>query len=115
VRVLILQHIACEPPGIYEDILLERGGTLERVEIDAGQQLPDWQGFDAILAMGGPMSVNDDRTLPWLTGEKQWIKDAVLAGKPYWGVCLGVQLLAAALARGFTLGIGLKSESCRCA
>ena len=96
-RVLILQHIACEPPGIYEDILLERGGTLERVEIDAGQQLPDWQGFDAILAMGGPMSVNDDRTLPWLTGEKQWIKDAVLAGKPYWGVCLGVQLLAASL------------------
>jgi len=97
VRVLVLQHIGCEPPGVYEDILLERGASLERVQIDAGQQLPDWHGHDAILAMGGPMSVNDDQTLPWLTVEKRWIGDAVRAGKPYWGVCLGVQLLAASL------------------
>ena len=24
-RVLVLQHIACEPPGVFEDVLLERG------------------------------------------------------------------------------------------
>ena len=23
--VLVLQHIACEPPGVYEDVLRERG------------------------------------------------------------------------------------------
>jgi GMP synthase-like glutamine amidotransferase len=43
------------------------------------------------------MSVNDDAELPWLTEEKQAIADAVRAGVPYWGSCLGVQLLAAAL------------------
>jgi len=47
--------------------------------------------------MGGPMSVNDDDTLPWLTTEKRWVREAVLAGKPFWGVCLGAQLLAASL------------------
>jgi len=97
VRILVLQHIACEPPGVFEDVLRERGVELQRVELDEGEVLPDWRGFDAIVAMGGPMSANDDAALPWLTEEKRAIGEAVRAGMPYWGVCLGVQLLAAAL------------------
>jgi GMP synthase (glutamine-hydrolysing) len=97
VRVLVLQHIACEPPGVFEDVLLERGAELHRVELDEGDALPAWSGFDAIVAMGGPMSATDDEELPWLTAEKQLIGEAVRAGTPFWGVCLGVQLLAASL------------------
>jgi GMP synthase-like glutamine amidotransferase len=96
-NVLVLQHIACEPPGVYEDALRDRGCTLHRVELDEGEPLPDWREFDAIVAMGGPMSVNDDGELPWLTAEKQAIGEAVRAGQPYFGACLGVQLLAASL------------------
>ena len=95
--VLVLQHIACEPPGVYEDVLRERGATLTRVEVDAGDELPDWREFSAIVAMGGPMSANDDSAHPWLRGEKELIADAVRASMPFWGVCLGVQLLAASL------------------
>jgi GMP synthase (glutamine-hydrolysing) len=97
VRVLVLQHIACEPPGVFEDVLRERGAELVRVELDEGDALPDWREFDAIVAMGGPMSATDDDTLPWLGDEKRLIGEAVRAGAPYWGVCLGVQLLAASL------------------
>jgi GMP synthase-like glutamine amidotransferase len=97
VRTLVLQHIACEPPGVYEDVLRERGAELHRVELDEGEPLPDWRGFDAIVAMGGPMSVNDEVELPWLLDEKRLIGEAVRAGTPFWGVCLGVQLLASAL------------------
>jgi GMP synthase (glutamine-hydrolysing) len=43
------------------------------------------------------MSVNDDADHPWLADEKRTIAEAVRAGVPYWGVCLGVQLLAASL------------------
>ncbi|CAN5237797.1 type 1 glutamine amidotransferase [soil metagenome] len=96
-RTLVLQHIACEPPGVFEDVLLERGVELHRVELDQGEPLPDWRGFEAIVAMGGPMSATDDDELPWLTDEKRLIGEAVRAGIPYWGVCLGVQLLAASL------------------
>jgi len=96
-RVLVLQHIACEPPGTYEDVLRKRGNELERIELDEGDHLPNWREFDAIVAMGGPMSAGDDAALPWLTDEKRLIAEAVEAGKPYWGVCLGVQLLAASL------------------
>jgi len=70
---------------------------LHRVELDEGGRLPDWRDFDAIVAMGGPMSVNDEDALPWLGEEKRAIGEAVRAGTPYWGVCLGVQLLAASL------------------
>ena len=96
-RCLVLQHIACEPPGAYEDELAASGATLHRVELDEGEPVPDWRGFDALIAMGGPMSVNDDATLPWLRAEKRTIGDAVRAGLPYWGVCLGSQLLAVSL------------------
>jgi GMP synthase (glutamine-hydrolysing) len=96
-RVLVLQHIACEPPGVYEDVLRERGAVLHRVQLDEGDALPDWRDADAIVAMGGPMSATDDDELPWLTDEKRLIAEAIRAGTPYWGVCLGVQLLAAAL------------------
>lgn len=96
-NVLVLQHIACEPPGVYEDVLRNRGCVLHRVELDEGELLPDWREFDAIVAMGGPMSANDDAELPWLTAEKRAIGDAVRAGLPYFGACLGVQLLAASL------------------
>jgi GMP synthase-like glutamine amidotransferase len=97
VDVLVLQHIACEPPGVYEDVLRERGATLRLVEVDAGDRLPDWQEFDAIVAMGGPMSANDEAELSWLRDEKELVAAAVRAGMPFWGVCLGVQLLAASL------------------
>ncbi len=96
-RVLVLQHIACEPPGVFEDVLRERGAELVRVEVDEGDALPDWNDFDAIIAMGGPMSAYDDAELPWLTPEKQLIADSVRAGTSFLGVCLGVQLLAASL------------------
>jgi GMP synthase-like glutamine amidotransferase len=97
VDVLVLQHIACEPPGVYEDVLHEQGASVHRVEVDAGDELPHWREFSAIVAMGGPMSVNDDADLPWLRDEKKLVADAVHAGTPFWGVCLGVQLLAASL------------------
>jgi GMP synthase (glutamine-hydrolysing) len=96
-RALVLQHIACEPPGVFEDVLRERQVELHRVELDEGDPLPDWRDFDAIVAMGGPMSATDDDELPWLTAERRLIAEAVDAGTPFWGVCLGVQLLAASL------------------
>lgn len=96
-KVLVLQHIGCEPPGEFEEVLKARGASIHRVELDELEPLPEWRGFDAIVAMGGPMSANDDVAYPWLTGEKRLIRDAVHAGTPFWGTCLGVQLLAASL------------------
>lgn len=97
-RVLVLQHIACEPPGVFEDVLRDRGAEILRVELDEGEPLPaDLAGLAAVVVMGGPMSVNDEARFPWLVEEKRLLADAVAAGVPVFGACLGVQLLAASL------------------
>jgi len=92
-RVLGLQHISCEHPGAFTELIDE----YVPVELDEGEPLPDWREFDAILAMGGPMSVNDEADHAWLVEEKALVRQAVEAGKPFLGVCLGSQLLASAL------------------
>ncbi len=95
--LLVLQHIDCEPPAAYEQELLARGLSLRRVELDRGEELPDWREHSAIVAMGGPMGAYDDASHQWLAAEKLLIAQAVRAGTPFWGVCLGAQLLAASL------------------
>ncbi len=59
--------------------------------------LPDPVGFDLVIAMGGPMSVNDESVWPWLRAEKRFLHTAVKRGVPVLGVCLGAQLVASAL------------------
>jgi len=100
----VVQHIRCEPPGIFADLLQARGIGIDTVELDEGDELPDWQDVDLVVAMGGPMGAYDEADHPWLTGEKQWIAQAVRAGKPYLGVCLGAQLLAASLGAKVSTG-----------
>jgi GMP synthase (glutamine-hydrolysing) len=96
-HALILQHIACEPPGAFSEVMEERGWTTTTCEVDEVHAVPELGGIDAIVAMGGPMSVNDELELPWLVDEKRLIRTAVTAGMPYFGACLGVQLLASSL------------------
>lgn len=95
--VLVLQHISCEPPAVYEEILTSRGYLIHRVELDEGESLPKHHDFAAMIVMGGPMGAVDDKEHPWLKAEREYIARAVEEGVPYWGVCLGAQLLAASL------------------
>ena len=48
--------------------------------------------------MGGPMNVWEENRYPWLVQEKLFIKNWVLSlEKPFFGICLGHQLLGEAL------------------
>jgi GMP synthase-like glutamine amidotransferase len=112
VTLLVLQHIACEPPAAFEDELRARELELVRVELDEGEKAPDWREFQGTIVMGGPMGAYEDDAHPWLAAEKRLIREAAESGHPVWGVCLGAQLLAAALgarvypgARGAEVGV----------
>jgi GMP synthase-like glutamine amidotransferase len=60
-------------------------------------RLPDPEQISALIVMGGAMGANDDLRHPFLTPLKDLIRAVVAAGIPYLGICLGGQLLAAAL------------------
>jgi hypothetical protein len=51
----VLQHIRCEPPGLFSGLLRDRGFVTEVVEVYEGGGLPDWREAGLVLAMGGPM------------------------------------------------------------
>jgi GMP synthase (glutamine-hydrolysing) len=95
--VLVLQHIAHGPRDAYELELDAADVELITVRVDLGEPIPDWRHFAGLIATGGPMSAVDDRAYPRLAEERRTIREAVEAGVPFWGVCLGAQLLAASL------------------
>ena len=97
-RLLVFQHIAIEHPGIFRDFLAADGVAWDAVELDAGEPVPPLAGYDALWAMGGPIDVWQEREHPWLIAEKRAIREAVVERRmPYLGICLGHQLLGAAL------------------
>jgi len=97
-RFLVFQHLDVEHPGIFRRFFRERGISWDAVEFDAGEAIPDLDGYDALAVFGGPMDVWEEDRHPWLVAEKDAIRRWVQELKrPFIGVCLGHQLLAASL------------------
>ena len=97
-RLLILQHLEREGPGLFEQIAKERDLKIEIVRLDKKDNLPQTKKGDLILIMGGPMGVKDigREKYPWLKSERDFIKRELKNKRPIIGVCLGAQLLASA-------------------
>ena len=97
-RLLVFQHIDCEHPGYLRNLLARDGIPWDAIELDAGDQIPRLEDYDALWVMGGPMDVWDVEEHPWLIAEKQAIREWVAdLQRPFLGLCLGHQLLADAL------------------
>jgi GMP synthase-like glutamine amidotransferase len=97
-RVLVLQHHPDEDPGALGALLQGAGFTLETVELDAGEAIPELEPFDMLVVMGGPQHVWQEKEHSWLVDEKASIRRWVAElGRPCLGVCFGHQLVADAL------------------
>lgn len=96
-RVHVLQHVAFEGLGCIADWLDASHATTTFTRFFESPQLPALDDVDFVIALGGPMSVNDEAALLWLRDEKRFIAAAIAADKPVLGICLGAQLMASAL------------------
>jgi GMP synthase-like glutamine amidotransferase len=94
---LVVQHVAPESAFAINEALLAAGVTVDTRRVFDGDDIPsDTVGFDGVVVMGGPMSVNSTEGFPSRDAEISLLADALRAGIPTLGVCLGGQLLAVA-------------------
>jgi GMP synthase-like glutamine amidotransferase len=96
-RAHVLQHVPFEGPGSIGPWLERRGATVTTTRFFEHEPLPEASGVDFVVALGGPMSVNDEARLPWLVAEKRFLRDVIGREIPVLGVCLGAQLIAGSL------------------
>jgi GMP synthase (glutamine-hydrolysing) len=96
-RVLVVQPELDDPPHLFGRWLEEAGCQLEVCHPYAGDAVPTTDGYAGLLVLGGAMGANDDEALSWIGAVKELVREAVADGVPTLGICLGHQLMSAAL------------------
>jgi GMP synthase-like glutamine amidotransferase len=97
--ILFIQNYATDPPHLVARWLEEIGFTTKTIHAYSGEEIPAVLADDvsAVIALGGAMNAMQDSQFPWLTAEKKLLKNLVDTDFPVLGICLGAQLLGAAL------------------
>jgi len=96
-RLHVFQHVAFETPGCILAWADRTGASLKWTRFYRDEALPEPAAFDWLIVMGGPMSVYQQLEYPWIEEEVRSIRRAIEEGKTVVGICLGAQLIAAAL------------------
>jgi GMP synthase (glutamine-hydrolysing) len=97
-KAVVFSHLPFEDLGSLEPELARRGFTVETIDVPtANFPLPAAERCDLLIVMGGPIGVYDSSEYPFLAGEIATISRRLAARKSTLGICLGAQLMAAAL------------------
>ncbi|HEY1943870.1 MAG TPA: glutamine amidotransferase [Roseiarcus sp.] len=97
-RALALRHVAFEDVGVWSPVLAERGYELQYAEVGPRPlPLDAIEACDLLIALGAPIGVYETDAYPFLLEEIDAIRRRLGARRPTLGVCLGAQLMAAAL------------------
>jgi GMP synthase (glutamine-hydrolysing) len=97
-KLLVLQHVPSEPMGVLDPLLRAAGFRIRYVNFarDPFAQV-DVTRYAGLVVLGGPMNVDQADHYPHLMHEIDVIRAALAREIPTLGICLGAQLLAAAL------------------
>lgn len=99
-RLHFLQHVSFETPGSLVSWAADRGISYSITELFRhDHRLPVMGEADVLVIMGGPMGAYEAEKYPWLSEEIRLIRDTVYGGHKVLGICLGAQLIAAALGK----------------
>ena len=98
-RAAAVRHVLFEDLGVLAPLLESRGYEIEY--FDAGiDELDRAFEADLVVILGGPIGVGDADAYPFLGDEIERTARRLEAGAPTLGICLGAQLMAAALEAG---------------
>jgi GMP synthase-like glutamine amidotransferase len=111
-RILVLKPHELSDPGLVGGALRDRGATLVEHVLASDGPAPSLDGFDAIVVMGAPWSVDGDEVRGWIGGLLERLREAVERDVPVLGICFGAQAFAEAnsgwVARARDTEVGLR-------
>ena len=95
---LIIRHVPHEGIAGFREPIEAAGYVLDRIDV-ADPRFPtlDLREPDLVIMMGGPMSVYEHATYPWIACQQHRLAQRLELDRPTLGVCFGAQLMAAAL------------------
>ena len=96
-RIRIVQHSAADRPAAAADVIDRLGHFAETTRIDRGDALPTTVDADVLMMFGGGISLASGELPPWVAQEQKLIRSYVNEGRRVIGICLGSQMIAAAL------------------
>jgi GMP synthase (glutamine-hydrolysing) len=97
-HALVVRHVVHEGLAGYRAPIEQAGYEIRRVAAcQTDFAALDLVSPDLLVVMGGPMGVYETETHPWIVDEITAIAARLEADRPTLGVCLGSQMLAAAL------------------
>ncbi|HTG37842.1 glutamine amidotransferase [Sphingomonas sp.] len=97
-RAVIIRHAECEGIAGLRLPIEAAGLAIETIDVDDGGLATfDYLAPDLLVLMGGPMGVYEHDEHPWIKDEIAGLKTRLDHDRPTLGICLGAQLIAAAL------------------
>ncbi|MGQ0836398.1 MAG: glutamine amidotransferase-related protein [Gammaproteobacteria bacterium] len=97
-KLLVLQHVPNEPLGVLDPLLRTARLRIRYVNFARDPHAKvDMGRYAGLVVLGGPMNVDESDRYPHLNHELEVIRAALEREVPTLGICLGAQLLAAAL------------------
>jgi GMP synthase (glutamine-hydrolysing) len=84
-----------EGPGMLSGILENRDIASDIVDFDGVASIPSLSAYSAVFMLGGPESANDNTKK--MKGALALVRTIIRSGIPYFGICLGMQVLVKAV------------------
>ncbi len=102
-----IRNIHFEDLGLFAAVLVDNGYRIDYRDAGSGDlQSLDPLGPDLLIVLGGPMGVYEKDDYPFLERERDILTARIEMNRPTFGVCLGAQLMAAAMgAKVFPSGV----------
>jgi GMP synthase-like glutamine amidotransferase len=96
--ILIIKHAENEGPGLIGQFFDEQNIEYKVIELGKREPIPSVrEELNAVIVMGGPMNVYQEKEYPFLKAEGDFLKKCIKMNIPLMGICLGGQLIAKAL------------------
>jgi GMP synthase (glutamine-hydrolysing) len=96
-QACVIRHLAFEDLGSFAAVLSAAGFDLSVMDAGVDELFEPIVQSDLVVVLGGPIGVYEQDRYPFLVDERRALVQRLRAGLPTLGICLGAQLMAAAL------------------